>query len=90
MPHHPSSIAIINHHTMKYELVREIFNLCSGNQMRDVFVSRVESGDLDEYVQQYLVGGDVRCETSVDDGGSVIYDIEIDGLKQRLSFTPDD
>ena len=28
---------------MRYELIREIFNLCSNNQMRDVFVSKSEA-----------------------------------------------
>ena len=26
----------------EYEVVHEIFNLCSGNQMRDVFVEEIE------------------------------------------------
>ncbi len=30
---------------MRYELIREIFNQCSGNQMRDVFASSVETDD---------------------------------------------
>ena len=31
---------------MRYELIREIFNLCSNNQMRDVFVSEVVADGL--------------------------------------------
>jgi hypothetical protein len=58
--------------------------------MRDVFVTFVETDNLDEYVKQYLVGGDIHSEKSVDSNGCTIYDLEIDGLKQRLSFTPDD
>jgi hypothetical protein len=50
---------------MTYEMIREIFNLCSGNQMRDVFESEVETDNLDAYVKQYLVGKTVRCEKSV-------------------------
>jgi hypothetical protein len=72
---------------MTYEMIREIFNQCSGNQMRDVFVSEVETDDLDGYVKQYLVGKEVSCEKSVNDGGSVVYDIVTDDLKQRLTFT---
>jgi hypothetical protein len=72
-----------------HELIREIFNKCSGNQMRDVFVSEVESDNLDEYVKQFLVGGDVRCEKTINENGVVIFDLEIDGLKQRLAFTPE-
>ena len=32
---------------MKYEVIREIFNLCSGNQMRDVYVDELEIPDID-------------------------------------------
>jgi hypothetical protein len=72
---------------MTYEMIREIFNLCSGNQMRDVFVSEVETDDLDDYVKQYLTGTEVSCEKSVTDTGSIVYDIVTDDLKQRLTFT---
>jgi hypothetical protein len=73
----------------QYELVREIFNKCSGNQMRDVFVSEVESDNLDEYVKQYLVGGDIHFEKTISENGVIIFDLEIDGLKERLAFTPE-
>jgi hypothetical protein len=72
---------------MTYEMIREIFNLCSGNQMRDVFVSEVETDDLDAYVKQYLVGTTVRCEKSVKADGAVVYDIVTDDLTQRLTFS---
>jgi hypothetical protein len=72
---------------MTYEMIREIFNLCSGNQMRDVFVSEIETDDLDSYVKQYLIGTEVSCERSVTDTGGIVYDIVTDDLKQRLTFT---
>jgi hypothetical protein len=72
---------------MVYEMIREIFNLCSGNQMRDVFVSEVETDNLDIYVEQYLVGQEVACEKTVNESGSVVYDIVTDDLKQRLTFS---
>jgi hypothetical protein len=67
--------------------MREIFNLCSGNQMRDVFVSEIESDNLDEYVKQFLVGGDVHCDKT-EDGINIVYNLLIDNLTQRLTFTP--
>jgi hypothetical protein len=70
-----------------YELIREIFNRCSGNQMRDVFVSEIETDDLDAYAKQFLVGADIHCEKSTNTVGAVVYDLTIDGLKQRLTFT---
>ena len=73
----------------RYELIREIFNLCANNQMRDVFVSEVETDDTDSVAHVYCKGAEVTVEKSVRDDGAIIYDIVADGLRQRLSFTPD-
>ena len=73
---------------MRYELIREIFNLCSGNQMRDVFVSSVETDDTEGYLRSVLVGTDIRIEAAPTRDG-VIYDVVTDGLHQRFSFTED-
>ncbi len=73
---------------MRYELIREIFNKCSGNQMRDVFVSSVETEDTEAYLRSVLVGTDITIDrTATRDG--VIYDVVTDGLHQRFSFTED-
>ena len=73
---------------MRYELIREIVNKCSGNQMRDVFVSTVETDDTEAYLRSVLVGNDIHIErTETRDG--VIYDVVTDGLPQRFSFTED-
>ena len=73
---------------MRYELIREIFNKCSGNQMRDVFVSSVETEDTEAYLRSVLVGTDITIDrTATRDG--VIYDVVTDGLPQRFSFTED-
>ena len=34
----------------EYEVVHEIFNQCSNNQMRDVFIEEVPIADLEAYV----------------------------------------
>ena len=73
---------------MRYELIREIFNKCSGNQMRDVFVSTVETDDTEAYLRSVLVGTDISIERSETRDG-VIYDVVTDGLPQRFSFTED-
>jgi len=36
----------------EYEVVWEIFNLCSNNQMRDVFIEEIETTDPEAYVRQ--------------------------------------
>ena len=73
---------------MTYEVIREIFNLCSNNQMRDVFVTEIETEDTDAVAASYCKGTDTSMEKSVMEDGSVIYDLNVDGLRQRISFTP--
>ena len=75
---------------MRYELIREIFNLCSNNQMRDVFVSEVETSDPEAAARTYCRGKDVTMDRTDNEDGSIIFDVVADGLHQRLSFTPDD
>ena len=74
---------------MRYEMIREIFNQCSGNQMRDVFISDVTTDDPYQYVQDLLEGKEVHLEKAEYADGSVIIDADIAGLRQRFSFTPD-
>ena len=73
---------------MEYEMIREIFNQCSGNQMRDVFVSNVETDDPEAYVRSLLAGKEIRLEKTESADGSVIIDVEINGLRQRFGFSP--
>ena len=69
-----------------YELVCEIFNQCSGNQMRDVDFQEIETDDTDAYVRSM----EPRATVTRTDmpGGAVIYDTDIAGLRKRYSFTP--
>lgn len=73
---------------MRYEMIREIFNSCSGNQMRDVFFSEVETDDLDAVARSFLKGKVIECERTDRPDGTVIFDINTDGLGQRISFCP--
>ena len=74
---------------MRYEMIREIFNKCSGNQMRDVFVSTVETDDPEGYVRKLLKGREVVIEKDVLKDGTICFDVDVAGLKQRFSFTED-
>ncbi|MDR0857587.1 MAG: hypothetical protein LBN97_00970 [Oscillospiraceae bacterium] len=71
-----------------YEFTREIFNSCSNNQMRDVFFEELELDDagIDALIDKHLVGNEVKCDRFVDNRGIVTADIEVDGLRQRLTF----
>lgn len=71
----------------EYEAVWEIFNLCSGNQMRDVFVEEMELDDLDAFIQEKFKGEDVSYEKTVHEDGTVIFDIQTSQIRQRYSFT---
>lgn len=71
----------------EYEVVREIQNSCSGNQMRDVFFEEIETDDPEAWVRS-LLGGELD-ELSVeraDDGNLTIFACS-NGLRQKFLFT---
>lgn len=74
---------------MIYEMIREIFNLCSNNQMRDVFVSEVDTDDTDTIARSFCTGSDCSMEKVIGADGVIVYELNTDGLRQRISFTPD-
>ena len=71
----------------EYEVIWEIFNKCPRNQMRDVFVEEVEIEDPEEYIKEKFVRKDVSYEKTVLADGSIVYDIQTSGIRQRCSFT---
>jgi len=71
----------------KYEIIREIFNKCSGNQMRDVYIEEAEVEDTNEYMERYRKGHQCEEECFTSEDGSIVYDLVIDGLKQRVTFS---
>lgn len=73
-----------------YEIVREIFNQCSNNQMRDVHIEEKEVEDPEAYVREFCQGKDASIEKDVRSDGTEIFDVNIAGLRQRFSFTPFD
>jgi predicted RNA-binding protein len=71
----------------RYEMIREIFNNCSGNQMRDVDVQEIETDDVDAYLARLYRGEHFTSARSVSDQGVVVFDIDTSGITQRVSFT---
>ena len=57
--------------------------------MRDVFVTEVETDDTDAIAKTFCTGKDYTIEKEIKEGGVIIYELTVDGLRQRLSFTPD-
>jgi hypothetical protein len=70
-----------------YETVWEIFNKCSNNQMRDVFIEEIETDDIESFLNQKFKGKEVTFEKSILEDGTIVYDILASGIKQRYSFT---
>lgn len=70
-----------------YEAVWEIFNECANNQMRDVFFEEIETDDIEGWLHRKFKGKEVVFERSVFPDGTIVYDIDASGIKQRYSFT---
>ena len=73
----------------EYEVVHEIFNLCSGNQMRDVFIEEIEipEGAFEEFIRSRHKEKELFLEREDLSNGSVIYVVMTAEIKQRYSFT---
>ena len=71
----------------EYEVVHEIFNRCSGNQMRDVFIEEAEIEDLEVYMTSRHQDREFTFEREDLEDGTVIYHVNTSGLLQRYTFT---
>lgn len=72
----------------EYETVWEIYNLCSGNQMRDVFIEEIRCEDPEQYICNKFKDKDFSYEKAEMEDGTVIFDIMTTEIKQRYTFTP--
>lgn len=72
----------------EYEAVWEIFNPCSNNQMRDVFIEEIECDDPEKYIKNKFKDKVLKYDKTVKDDGTIIFDIITSGIKQRYTFTP--
>ena len=70
-----------------YETVWEIFNKCANNQMRDIFIDEIETDDTDAYVRAKIKDQYLTWEKSILEDGTIVYDIDATGTKERFSFT---
>ena len=73
----------------EYEVVHEIFNQCSGNQMRDVFIEEIEipEGAFEDYIRSRHKDKEVALEREDLADGNVRYNVFTSGIKQRYTFT---
>jgi hypothetical protein len=54
--------------------------------MRDVDIREIETDDVDVAVKEFCNGKDVKCKKFVKNDGTIIFDLTIDGLGQRVSY----
>lgn len=74
-----------------YEMVFEIFNSCAGNVMRDIFFEEVSVENeelLESYIRSRHADKNFSAQKTRLDDGSVIFDVEITGIKGRYTFNP--
>ena len=71
---------------MEYELVHEIKNHCPNNQMRDIFISEVDTDDPEGYVRGYLKGEITELDRLDRPDGVTIYAV-CDGLRHVFTFS---
>ena len=74
-----------------YEVIREMFNLCPGNQMRDIFIEEIrlpEDADLEAYVREkFKKESSLRIERTDKEDGSVVFDVMTVSIHQRYTFS---
>lgn len=71
----------------EYEAVWEIFNSCANNQMRDVFFEELTLEDPEKFIQEKFRDKELKYEKSIQPDGTVVFEIETSGIRQRYSFT---
>ena len=71
----------------RYEAIWEIYNKCSNNQMRDVYIDEIEIEDPEDYVKQKFRDKVREYEIIHQEDGSIVFEIVTSGMKQRMTFT---
>lgn len=75
----------------EYEVIREMFNLCPGNQMRDIFIEEIqlpENADLEAYVREKFKNeAELKIERTDKEDGSVVFDVMTAAIHQRYTFS---
>lgn len=71
----------------EYEAVWEIFNSCANNRMRDVFFEELTLEDPEKFIQEKFKDKELKYEKSIQPDGTVVFEIETSGIRQRYSFT---
>ncbi len=70
----------------RYEVIREIPNQCSNNQMRDVFFEEIECESPLEYVRKMFRGKEIELTVENREDGNTVFVTE-GSLTQKYIFT---
>ena len=71
----------------EYEVVREIFNACAGDQRGDVTIEELELDSPDTYIAQRFPANQYTVEKTCLDDGSLVYTIAGTDISQKYTFT---
>lgn len=75
----------------EYEVIREILNLCPGNQMRDIFIEEVElpeDADLEAFVREKFKNeAELKIERTDRADGSVVFDVMTATIHQKITIS---
>ena len=75
----------------EYEVIREILNLCPGNQMRDIFIEEVElleDADLEAFVREKFKNeAELKIERTDRADGSVVFDVMTAAIHQKITIS---
>ena len=71
----------------EYEVVREVQNLCSNNQMRDVFFEEIETDDPVGWVRSLIKGKAVNLTVDEKENGDLTVYVESGGVSQKILMT---
>jgi hypothetical protein len=71
----------------KYEMVRQLFNSCAGNQKNGVLFKQIETDNLDAFFKGAVAGPNVSYSKEVTSDGSVVFHVDANGINQRYTFT---
>ena len=55
-------------------------------RLRDVFFDEIETDDPEAYIRQKFPDKNLKYEKTVEADGSLVFDIETSGIRQRFTF----
>lgn len=73
----------------EYEVVHEILNECSRNQMRDIFIQEIEipEGGFEEYIRSKHRDKEITMKREDLPDGNVQYIVDTSGIIQKYTFS---